>query len=300
MTFGGAVTAGQRVVWRGATGVLLGLDEGASPTAGDHVVPGLRVAETTSAAGLAVAEVQLPYVSSAAPTPSPPVLSGLIWFNHADLGRTLVSSRVSSWADQSGAGNTTAQATAGRRPDVFALPSGKEAIRFLGSRNDELARASLAAPLAAVDGNLTLAMAYQVIPIVDSTPLARIGALDAGARLIGASTTETVGWSYLDEGSGPGEGVQTIAPATATPTVSVLRRSGVGGVDGLVRLRHAGLDYSGPLGVVDDLASTSPAIAVGAGATTGTTLLLRAVLAYSRALTDAETDALDLWLQNQL
>jgi hypothetical protein len=59
MAFSAAVTAGQRVGHTQATGVLTGLDQGASPGAGVVVVPGLRIAETIGAAGVAIVEVDL-------------------------------------------------------------------------------------------------------------------------------------------------------------------------------------------------------------------------------------------------
>lgn len=62
LQFAGAVTAGQAVKITLATGVLEGSAEGANAAtvgAGKVVLPGLRVAQSTSAAGPAIVEVNL-------------------------------------------------------------------------------------------------------------------------------------------------------------------------------------------------------------------------------------------------
>lgn len=59
MDFSAAVSAGQAVKMTMATGALEGMAEGSDPGAGKCQLPGLRIAETTSASGLAIVEVAL-------------------------------------------------------------------------------------------------------------------------------------------------------------------------------------------------------------------------------------------------
>lgn len=59
MTFAAAVTAGQAVKIKHSDNTLYGVDVGDDPGAGHSVLPGLRIAETTTAAGLALVEVNL-------------------------------------------------------------------------------------------------------------------------------------------------------------------------------------------------------------------------------------------------
>jgi hypothetical protein len=59
MDFSEVVTAGELVGLTLATGLLVGLAQGASSTAAVQVLPGLRIVETIAAAGLAIVEVDL-------------------------------------------------------------------------------------------------------------------------------------------------------------------------------------------------------------------------------------------------
>lgn len=59
MTFAAAVTAGQGVKIKHSNNTLEGLDVGDDPGAGYSALPGLRVAETRTTAGLAMVEVNL-------------------------------------------------------------------------------------------------------------------------------------------------------------------------------------------------------------------------------------------------
>lgn len=59
LAFAAAVTAGQRVYLDVSTGELFGEDDGETLGAGDFYVPGMRIAETIGAAGLASVEVNL-------------------------------------------------------------------------------------------------------------------------------------------------------------------------------------------------------------------------------------------------
>lgn len=59
MSFADAVNAGQNVKIKLSDGTLYGFDEGAALSAGEHRLPGLRVAETIAAAGLAYVDVSL-------------------------------------------------------------------------------------------------------------------------------------------------------------------------------------------------------------------------------------------------
>ncbi len=60
---------------------------------------------------------------------TPAALASIYTWLRADLGVTLVSSKVSVWADQGGLGHDYAQGTAGQRPTVGTL-AGQSAIRF--------------------------------------------------------------------------------------------------------------------------------------------------------------------------
>lgn len=59
MDFGAAVEAGQDVAYKPSTADMEGVDRRGTPTSGYKIVPGLKIAETTTEAGLAAVEVCL-------------------------------------------------------------------------------------------------------------------------------------------------------------------------------------------------------------------------------------------------
>ncbi len=74
----------------------------------------------------------------------PADISGLVVRLRADVGVTLVSGRVSNWADQSGEGNDFVQGTAGNRPLWTASGvNGQPTVDFDKTRPDLLSLANL-------------------------------------------------------------------------------------------------------------------------------------------------------------
>jgi len=86
------------------------------------ILPNVSGISTSVGSSSGGSYVSVGYPSSFLPTS----LSGLQWWLRADLGVTLVSGKVSAWADQSGIGDANrnaTQSTAGQRPTYNASDS---------------------------------------------------------------------------------------------------------------------------------------------------------------------------------
>jgi hypothetical protein len=122
---------------------------------------------------------------------SPLSISNILLWLRADLGVTLTTGKVSTWADQSGQGNDVTQGTAGNRPTVTAnSQNGQPGITFAAASNTFLARNPLTSAPAREPFSIyavsKLAVANQQGGIIDVTTAG--GNTNTGDLLIQNST----------------------------------------------------------------------------------------------------------------
>jgi len=207
---------------------------------------------------------------------SPRNISGLALWLRADKGVTIATG-VSSWADQSGNGNTATQATGSAQPTRNASDA---------SYNNQatLSFASAASQFLATGATPSLSQPFSIVVVGNDSGAAAIQALadDKAATLYFANNGS--GHYYLSGGLN----VTTNAAASNTPKVLIAT---INGASTTIRLSAATPDVTGNIG-----AATLTGVSIGCignGVSGFLNGKIAEVAVYSKALSVAEVAAIN-------
>lgn len=223
MTFAAAVTAGQAVKIKHSDNTLYGVDVGADPGAGHSVLPGLRIAETTTAAGLALVEVNLFGAAGGDATSSLPIRVGNVPIGpvaRASMGTDGVSvAGTVYFADMHLPEAMTVKGIAVLN-GTTSVGTDKVIVALFDEAGNRLATSALAGTLAAG------ADAFQEVPLTAAISIPK-GRYWIGLQVEGTTTPHQriAADTYLNS-TGSVVGVFGTIPATITPTTTTTADKG--------------------------------------------------------------------------
>jgi hypothetical protein len=233
-------------------------------------------------------------VETAAPYTSL-VTTGLKFWLSSDRGITLSGTQVSSWADQSGLGNTATQGTSSKRPVIVnSQINGKPVVKFDGV-DDYLMANSFA--WTNKDYSYFIVWKKDGDGLVGHTPLARASSLTSQGNHFQMYSTNGVSALKADA---YGTGADVLSSSTYGNTsgymsVSVTRKDNTANgtklyVNGLLQ------GQSDATAIINPVGTTGYEFYVGGWGTTRGKLSIAEILVYDKSLIDSERQSVEAYL----